>query len=380
MLRKTLTGIRDVDRLILSILDDRSLLEIMKTNRFFLKEGEETFERKLRYKYPFLYKKKPFFEKWSKYYLSNDYYMNILKNKHFYDKLFNEKILEISTFNPIALCRALDSSNELRGFGFLAQCYAETGDKAEILNFCKSMIDELPYIVEDIMEDMEDMIAYIEDTVLSSLLKFDNIELYEELKKNWNVDFLCFTYQIGQSRNIKIVEYALTQIPYDINEEGSNIDYVEAIMGAASIGDVEMINFLSEKFNSNVDLKTLFIGAILGGQKDFIKNLISNNAEYIIKNNKRFCKFACFRRTWFCKMLIKALRKFMLGSDFDFLTYNAANEMVIFVIDLCKELGSSKKKIVKWLVKGKKNKNKNKRRFLKKVDRNFIQYLKKFLF
>lgn len=99
-----LSGLRDTDRLILSAVpDDETLLNLMKTNKFLLKEGERIFENRMKNAYPMLASKKPPLEKWSRYYLRNMYYINLIKEK------YDIPYIPVNSFVPQQIWESLEN-------------------------------------------------------------------------------------------------------------------------------------------------------------------------------------------------------------------------------------------------------------------------------
>ena len=329
---KTITGITDIDRLILEKLDDKTLWEIRKINKFFLREVEKVFETKMRNLYPFLAKKKPFLLHWTKYYLENKYYINYIRR---YFKV--NFIVQTPYFNPAALYRTIQNDErdflevEIDRYAYLAECYAETGNKEQILWFL-TKVEEIESFDYDTFLETD-----LKQYVLGFLLKNKNISLYEELRKEWNFQHTDDIYCAAQSGDFVIVDYVIENIALNYHLPISAV-LDDGFAGAALNGDIEMIEHLTKQFNYPVPLFDIFLGAIHGCQKEFLKNIIVYSSS------------SCEIRTIIKENLSLALFNYLEGRCCcDSLTQSQACDVVKFVVETLKSLSVTRKEFFKYI-------------------------------
>lgn len=335
----SITGIRDVDRLIMQVTDDASLLQMMKSNKYLLREGEKIFEARMKVSYPILANRKPFFEKWSKYYLSNIYFLNSLKEQ------YGIEYIPVISFDPAALYRVARVDNKDKTSGgspesprpsgsyrtavYLAQCYAELGDKEKILTFMKSVKPTLQI----------SRTRMLRKYVLQFLLKFKNEKLYNELKLKWNIDNLKDVHYVVQSRDLPFIDKILDQLEAEDTLEEV---FPTAIEGAAEIGDWDLIQHLTERYNRKIPfLVTLLSSAINGCQINFIKSTMNDIDELDNKAKKELRK-----------LLVNALSEYLVGDTYDFLSQEKAYQIVDYILTTVKKLGASKEEIIETLTDG----------------------------
>ncbi len=99
--KETLTGIKDVDKIILSHIDDRQLIEICSLNKTYMEKvcDEHFFRDRTISKYPETIKYKDYgrVRSWKQHYLNNVKYSDLLKNYGGYSKKYKSPKLYYDT-------------------------------------------------------------------------------------------------------------------------------------------------------------------------------------------------------------------------------------------------------------------------------------------
>ena len=330
-----LSGLRDTDRLILAAMDDRSLLEMMKTNKKFFREGELAFEKRMKQRYPELAKKKEDGERWSQFYLQNVYFLNKLKEE------FNIDYVPVPFFNPEALYRVrkLDNTYNYDTNIYLSQCYAELGDKTKLLHFYNNL--DIGEIELDDGYDIEEAQSDLQPIIFQCLLKYKHLGLFNDLKKLWdkNASIIYGVDYVVQNRDVNFVDSVIKEI-LDENKDHDIMDnlFYTGIGGAAEIADMKMIKHLEKKFKKKAPLENILTSAIDGCQIAFIKSLIVVDPKSDMYNKYNLSS-----------LLATSLTTYLIGESDDFLSQKDAYKIVKFVVDLLKSLGNSKGKILELM-------------------------------
>src|SRR5581483_6761477 len=234
-MKQSFTNVKDVDRLILDAADDETLLNILQMNKNFVRLGEEAFKRRMFKYYPYLAAKKPFLEPWGKYYLSNVYYINKLKEE------FGLDYYPVPSFYPEGIYRML---SYYRKYIYVptqsvikdmieTQFIPESGNETEIRKLFEKKI--LNYL-------------YLSD-VLARLLTVGNIPLFEKLIKLYEgneVPSPAFLIaNAAASGKKEIVNYIINFI----NDEKTREEIFNSSSRiVAENGDINMLNYLHSLF------------------------------------------------------------------------------------------------------------------------------------
>lgn len=314
-----LTGNKDTDKLVLERMDDKTLINTMATNPALLRIGEVVFRDRLRNNYPYLFQKKPVFENYRRYYLRMMYYIFKLKED------FNIDYVPVPSFDPEGLYRGLSLTFKTKSGKLIKHTFDRDHKKYLI-----------PYYAELGNEDI--MRRYVDDAssssqrrqnryiLLENLIKNKNINLYEKLNAEWNLENpKMFEYAV-QTKDKDIIQYFLAKF-----QNADSLFYYGAL-GAAAVGSLEMLEYMRELFpdeeEEDDDYLNIIAHAIQHGQLDFVRS-------FLTYENKDF--------------LIDIIPYVIVTTKLDFIPEHKAKQILSLILDYYLEHGGTKSKFFKKL-------------------------------
>lgn len=219
---KYITRGRDTDFYLLQSLDDEKLLKILSLNKEFLKLGSKFFEKRLKEKYPLLVKFKPMKMNFTKYYLSQVYYIAKLKEDYGID------YVPAPTLNPKIYYYQMEKYSD---FGAQYSYIGETGD----MNLVKANMNNLDYIESQ--------------KLMNGIASSGNVELLKYMEnEEFPISNLSYLANAIHSNNPKMVEYVRENLQELYQEEELMEEY---IYGYAGIGDLEMVKYFDSYLEPN---------------------------------------------------------------------------------------------------------------------------------
>jgi len=266
------TNVKDVDRLILDAADDKTLLNILLMNKNLVKLGEEAFKRRMLKYYPYLAKKKPESISWSKYYLSNVYYINKLKEE------FDLDYYPVPTFYPEGVYRLLSyikhyEEGRINNFkDILIRDFAiEMGDEKTLQKFIDKNSNNFLIILSKLLENsniplFEKMISGSSQALFEEVMEEDPLELIGGAVASGKREVVDYIIN-------KINEYDNSILKSDPEKEAT---FETATDAAARKGDLNMLNYLDTRFPKfDLNLKNILSIAARNEQIDFIKYFLA---------------------------------------------------------------------------------------------------------
>ena len=299
-MKSTFLPYKDANKLILNAVDDESLLRLLQVNTDLLKLGGEAFKERMLRNYPLLAKDKPENITWAKYYLYNQKYINLLKEKFKFD------YIPVKSFMPDGIYRVFKISKQKRQTDpplFVeAELLAELGDEKRIKEF--------------IQRNERDHFLFV--YLLGYLLQYQHISLYEKLSELYNDSPLdLFTESLtgaSASGDKKVVKYVMKKF----NPDDSSETFTSGLLGAAEGGKLQMFAYIIKLFPKQKIFPDNFIllmaHAASRGHIHFVKEFISK--KYGLYSEKIIRKFFLNNSIRLSNKILDEVIEFLLSTHF----------------------------------------------------------------
>ena len=271
---KMLSGLCDIDRLILEKLDNPSLFNLSLTNKYFNNEIQQLCKKRLQNNYSALYS--TYITKQQIQRLKESYFKFYIRNVHYLNKLKNEygiEYINVTSFDPPAMYRVtkwMREEHNLEAFNYntnnanvyLLRCHIENKDEVAISTFIDNIFPKA-LVPESIR------LVLIPNVLSRFFIEFNNYNFITPYLKALPL----------LSRKINLCKYGSKEIIMNIlvnevknkGEETKKEIFSACAEGAARLGDLKLLKFIKDKSKyENIDTITdVLLSAITNQHYEF---------------------------------------------------------------------------------------------------------------